>query len=101
MEAGRSKTEKVTWSDGDDDKCRTTNWAGTELISGTRDRRSEVRGWNNLEQWTIRGWQNGITIFHRTNSQCCNDYVAHVVHACREQDVDLTIQAVGDTITTA
>jgi uncharacterized protein YlxW (UPF0749 family) len=40
-------------------------------------------------------------IFHKDNCWCCNDYIAHVVHACKEQNIDLPLQAVGDTITTA
>jgi hypothetical protein len=30
-----------------------------------------------------------------------NDQVAHTVHTCKEQGIDLPIQAVGDTVTTA
>jgi hypothetical protein len=53
------------------------------------------------EQWTIRGWPNRIAIFHRDNCQCCNEYAVHVVHTCREQDIDLPLQAVGDSVTMA
>jgi hypothetical protein len=46
-----------------------------------------------LEQWTVRKCPNGMAIFHKDNCRCCNDY------ACREQSIDLPIQAVGDAIT--
>jgi hypothetical protein len=54
-----------------------------------------------MEQWTIRGWPKGMAMFHKDNSQCCNDYVAHTICTCKEQGINLPIQAVGDTITTA
>jgi hypothetical protein len=53
------------------------------------------------EQWTIRGWPKGLGIFHKNNCRCCNNYVAHTIHACKEQDVNLPIQVVGDTVTKA
>jgi hypothetical protein len=53
------------------------------------------------EQWTIRGWPKGMAMFHKNNCQCCNDYVAHTVRTCKEQGMNLPIQAVGDTVTTA
>jgi hypothetical protein len=53
------------------------------------------------EQWTIRGWPKGLAIFHKTNCRCCNDYVAHAIHACKEQGVNLPLQVVGDTVTKA
>jgi hypothetical protein len=53
------------------------------------------------EQWTIRGWPKGLAMFHKNNCQCCNDYVAHAIHTCKEQGINLPIQAVGDAITKA
>jgi hypothetical protein len=54
------------------------------------------------EQWTIRGWAKGLALFHKNKCQCCNDYVAHTIKACKEQgmDMDLPTQAVGDAVTT-
>jgi hypothetical protein len=54
-----------------------------------------------MEQWTIRGWLKGMAMFHENNCQCCNDYIAHTVHACKEKGINLPIQAVGDAVTTA
>jgi hypothetical protein len=53
------------------------------------------------EQWTIRGWPKGLALFHKNKCQCCNDYVAHTIKACKEQGMDLPTQAVGDAVTTA
>jgi hypothetical protein len=53
------------------------------------------------EQWTIRGWPKGLAMFHKNNCRCCNDYLAHTIHACKEQGVNLTLQAVGDAVTKA
>jgi hypothetical protein len=53
------------------------------------------------EQWTIRGWPKGLALFHKNKCQCCNDYVAHTIKACKEQGMDLPIQAIGDSITKA
>jgi hypothetical protein len=53
------------------------------------------------EQWTIRGWPKGLALFHKNKCQCCNDYIAHTIKACKEQGMDLPIQAVGNTVTTA
>jgi hypothetical protein len=52
------------------------------------------------EQWTVRGWPNGMAVFHRDNCRCCNNYVAHIIRTCREQSVNLPLQAVGNTVTT-
>jgi hypothetical protein len=51
------------------------------------------------EQWTIRGWPKGLAMFHKNNCRCCNDYVAHTIHACKEQGVNLPIQVVSDAVT--
>jgi hypothetical protein len=40
-------------------------------------------------------------MFHKNSCPCCNDYVAHTIHACKEQGVNLPIQAVGDAVTKA
>jgi hypothetical protein len=53
------------------------------------------------EQWTIRGWPKGLALFHKNKCQCCNDYVAHTIKACKEQGMDLPIQADSDAITKA
>jgi hypothetical protein len=53
------------------------------------------------EKWTIRGWPKGLEMFHKNNCRCCNEYVAHAIHACKEQGVNLPIEAVGDTVTKA
>jgi hypothetical protein len=53
-----------------------------------------------VEQWTVRGWPNGIAIFHKHGCRCCNDCVAHIICACREQSIDLPLQAVSNTVTT-
>jgi hypothetical protein len=53
------------------------------------------------EQWTIRGSPKGLALFHKNKCQCCNDYVAHTIKACKEQGMDLPIQAVGDAVTKA
>jgi hypothetical protein len=53
------------------------------------------------EQWTIRGWPKGMAMFHKNNCQCCNNYIAHTVRACKEQGMNLPIQAVSDAVTTA
>jgi hypothetical protein len=53
------------------------------------------------EQWTVRGWPNGMAIFHKENCRCCNEYIAHAIRACKEQHVDLHMQDVGDAVTTA
>jgi hypothetical protein len=43
MEAGRSETEKVRRSNGDDDECRAElGW------DGDRYQRPEIRGWNDM-----------------------------------------------------
>jgi TT viral ORF2-like len=52
------------------------------------------------ELWTVRGWLNGIAMFHKNNCRCCNNYVAHAIHTCKEQSVDLPMQDVSDAITT-
>jgi hypothetical protein len=54
-----------------------------------------------MEQWMIRGWPKGPEMFHKNNCQCCNNYVAHAIHACKEQGINLPIQAVGDAVTKA
>jgi hypothetical protein len=54
-----------------------------------------------MEQWTVRGWPNRMAMFHKDNCRCCNDYVAHAIRTCKEQHVDLHMQDVGDTVTTA
>jgi hypothetical protein len=51
------------------------------------------------EQWTIRGWPKGLALFHKNKCQCCNNYVAHTIQACKEQGMNLPTQAVGDTVT--
>jgi hypothetical protein len=53
------------------------------------------------EQWTVRGWLKGMAMFHKNNCQCCNEYVAHTVRACKEEGMNLPRQAIGYTITTA
>jgi hypothetical protein len=53
------------------------------------------------EQWTIRGWPKGMAMFHMNNCQCCNEYAAHTVRACKDEGMNLPRQAVGDAITTA
>jgi hypothetical protein len=53
------------------------------------------------EQWTIRGWPKGLALFHKNKCQCCNDYVAHTIKACKEQGMDLPIQVIGDAVTKA
>ena len=53
------------------------------------------------EQWTIRGWPKGLALFHKNKCQCCNDYIAHTIKACKEQGMDLPIEAVGDAVTKA
>jgi hypothetical protein len=53
------------------------------------------------EQWTIRGWPKGLALFHKNKCQCCNDYVAHMIKACKEQGMNLPTQAIGDAVTTA
>jgi hypothetical protein len=53
------------------------------------------------EQWTIRGWPKGLAMFHKNNCQCCNEYIAHTVHACKDEGMHLPRQAVGDAVTTA
>jgi hypothetical protein len=53
------------------------------------------------EQWTIRGWPKGLALFHKNKCQCCNDYVAHTIKACKEQGMNLPTQAIGDAVTTA
>jgi hypothetical protein len=40
-------------------------------------------------------------MFHKNNCQCCNNYIAHAIHACKEQGINLPIQAVGDALTKA
>jgi hypothetical protein len=52
------------------------------------------------EQWTIRGWPKGLALFHKNKCQCCNDYVAHTIKACKEQGMNLPTQDIGDTVTT-
>jgi hypothetical protein len=52
------------------------------------------------EQWTVRGWPNGMAMFHKNNCRCCNNYVAHTISACKDQHVDLHIQDVGDAMAT-
>jgi hypothetical protein len=42
-----------------------------------------------------------MAMFHKSNCRCCNDYFAHAIRACKEQSVDLHMQDVGDTVTTA
>jgi hypothetical protein len=51
------------------------------------------------EQWTIRGWPKGLALFHKNKCQCCNNYVAHTIKACKEQGMTLPIQAVSDAVT--
>jgi hypothetical protein len=53
------------------------------------------------EQWTVRGWPKGMAMFHKNNSQCCNEYVAHTVRPCKDEGMNLPRQAIGDAITTA
>jgi hypothetical protein len=53
------------------------------------------------EPWTIRGWPKGLDLFPKNKCQCCNDYIAHTIKACKEQGMDLPTQAVGDAVTTA
>jgi hypothetical protein len=53
------------------------------------------------ERWTIRGWPRGMAMFHKNNCQCCNEYVAHTVRACKDKGMNLPRQAIGDTVTTA
>jgi hypothetical protein len=38
-------------------------------------------------------------LFHKNKCQCCNDYVAHTIKACKEQGMNLPIQAVSDAVT--
>jgi hypothetical protein len=54
-----------------------------------------------MEQWTVRGCPNGMAMFHKDNCRCCNEYVAHTIRACKEQHLDLHMQDVSDTVTTA
>jgi hypothetical protein len=54
-----------------------------------------------MEQWTVRGWLKGMAMFHKNNCQCCNEYIAHTVRACKDQGMNLPRQAIGDAITTA
>jgi hypothetical protein len=54
-----------------------------------------------MEQWAVRGWLNGMAMFHKDKCWCCNDYVVHAISACKEQRVDLHMQDVGDAMTTA
>jgi hypothetical protein len=53
------------------------------------------------EQWTIRGWPKCLAMFHKNNCRCCNEYIAHTINACKEQGINLPIQAVGNAVTTA
>jgi hypothetical protein len=53
------------------------------------------------EQWTIRGWPKGPALIHKNKCQCCNDYVAHMIKACKEQGMNLPTQDIGNTVTTA
>jgi hypothetical protein len=65
------------------------------------DNKNHITTVQETEQWTVRGWLTGIAIFHKHDCRCCNDYVAHIIHACREQSVDLPLQAVSNTVTKA
>jgi hypothetical protein len=53
------------------------------------------------EQWTIRGWPKGMAMFHKNNCRCCNDYISHTICTCKEQGINLPIQAVSDAVTMA
>jgi hypothetical protein len=53
------------------------------------------------EQWTIRGCPKGLALFHKNKCQCCNNYVAHTIKACKEQGMNLPTQAISDAVTTA
>jgi polyhydroxyalkanoate synthesis regulator phasin len=53
------------------------------------------------EQWTVRGWPKGMAMFHTNNCQCCNEYVAHTVRACKDEGMNLPRQAISNAITTA
>jgi hypothetical protein len=53
------------------------------------------------EQWTIRGWPKGLAMFHKNNCQCCNEYIAHTIRACKDEGMHLPRQAIGDVVTTA
>jgi hypothetical protein len=53
------------------------------------------------EQWTIRGWPKGLALFHKNKCQCCNNYVAHTIKACKEQGMNLPTQAIGNAVSTA
>jgi hypothetical protein len=52
------------------------------------------------EQWTIRSWPKGLAMFHKNNCWCCNEYVAHTVHACKDEGMHLAWQAIGNAVTT-
>ena len=52
-------------------------------------------------QWAVRGWPKGMAMFHTNNCQCCNEYVAHTVKACKDGGINLPRQEIGDAITTA
>jgi hypothetical protein len=54
-----------------------------------------------VEQWTIRGWPKGLAMFHKNNCQCCKEYVAHTIRACKDEGMHLPWQAIGDAVTTA
>jgi hypothetical protein len=41
------------------------------------------------------------SLFHKNKCQCCNDYVAHTIKACKEQGMNLPTKAIGDAVTTA
>jgi hypothetical protein len=55
MEADGSETEEVTWSDGDDGKCRAECGLERRPMSETGDQRSEVRGRNDMVM--TMGWE--------------------------------------------
>jgi hypothetical protein len=40
-------------------------------------------------------------MFHKNNCQCCNEYVAHTVRACKGEGVYLPRQEIGNAVTTA
>jgi hypothetical protein len=54
-----------------------------------------------MEQWTIRGWPKGLAMFHKNDCQCCNEYVAHTIRACKDEGMHFLGQAIGDAVTTA
>jgi ubiquinone biosynthesis protein UbiJ len=40
-------------------------------------------------------------MFHKNSCQCCNEYGAHTVQACKDEGMHLPWQAISDAVTTA